>query len=1091
MTIRNFLVLLILHSLLGCKTDKNQDFTLFRLLNTKQTHITFNNQLQENPNFNIIQYLYYYNGGGVAAGDINNDGLTDLFFTSNEGENQLYLNLGNLEFKNITAEVGIVSNKEWSNGVAMADVNGDGWLDIYVCQLGQYKGKNGHNLLYINNGIASDGKNLATFTESATAYGLDFKGFSTHATFFDYDLDGDLDAYLLNHAIHAADNYTNATTTRAKRNQLSGDRLMRNDGNHFTDVTALSNIYSSPVGFGLGVAVSDVNNDGFPDIYVSNDFHENDYLYLNNGDGTFTEGIEKAITHTSQFSMGNNIADINNDGWTDIVTLDMKPDRETTLKQSVGADPYNIFLYKKSYGYHYQFPRNMLQLNNADGTFSEIGQLAGIAATDWSWSALLEDMDNDGWKDIFITNGILRRPNDLDYLKYVSNQQVQKSATDAELIAKMPSGKVSNVAFRNIRNLQFENRTNTWGLEHIGASQGATFADLDNDGDKDLIINNLNEPVHIYENTLSDGSQFLKIKLKGLSSNSFGVGAKVTLYIENQQLFQELYPNSGFLSSKEPYLLFGTGMATLIDSIKVVWATGETSKLSKVATNQQITIQQTKYNQYAEDVKKNPPHYWKISTNTRGLDFLHRENAYNDFESERLMPYLLSRLGPKIAIGDVDSNGWDDIFLGGANGQKSALFLQNEKGAFKMAPQYFKIHPESEVTDAIFFDSDQDGDLDLYIVTGSNMPQSLDPNALDDQLYLNNGKGQFALSPNKLPHSPSNGAAAVALDFNTDGAMDIFVASRSVVGSYGLSPKSYLLQNLGEGKFSDVTEKHLPNTGHLGMLTDIAVLQENNQPYLVLVGDWMPVTMLHPENGIWRLQALPDTEGLWNTIALEDLNQDGKTDMVLGNFGWNSPLVASPTAPMHLYVDDLDKNGKTDPIITYNKQSQEFPIASIDELIAQLPILKKQLTSYTALAKQDFTTTFRVFPLPTPKKVTQLASSLLWNLGANQYTLSPLPLEAQISPVFAIAVKDINKDGKKDIFLGGNLSSIRPDLGSCMASKGIWLLNDGAKSFTATKLAETIEGEVRDATFIQQPQGLRLLLARNNTTLLMMEQVEQ
>ncbi|NJL75000.1 MAG: VCBS repeat-containing protein [Saprospiraceae bacterium] len=888
--------------------------------------------------------------------------------------------------------------------------------------------------------------------------------------------------------MHSADNYAPANQTRTKKDALSGDRLMRNDNGKFVDVTTEAGIYSSRVGFGLSLAISDVNNDGYPDIYVANDFHENDYLYLNNRNGTFRETIETAMTQTSQFSMGSCMADYNNDGFSDLVTLDMKPEEERVLKQSVNADPYNIFLYKKSFGYHDQFSRNMLQLNQGNGTFSEIGQLAGIAATDWSWSALLEDMDNDGWKDLFITNGIWKRPNDLDYLKYVSNQQVQQSASDLELAAKMPSGKVANFAFRNTKNLQFEDVSTSWGLDKLGVSHGATFADLDNDGDKDLIVNNLNEVASIYQNTLSGDKTYLKVKLEGRKPNRFGIGAKVTLFVASQSYMQELYLAKGYLSSSEPVLIFGLDSLKIIDSLKVEWATGEVSKLERLTTNQQITVQQNQAEIHPKQATILKEKSWRVVENGYGLDFVHRENAYNDFENERLMPYFLSSQGPKMAVGDADSNGWDDVYVCGASGQQGMLFLQTSEGKFSSAKPFFVANQQAEETDAVFFDADQDGDLDLYVVSGGNELHT-PPKWLEDKLYLNDGKARFTLATNVLPPLQSHGACVVPIDFNQDGAMDLFIGSRTQVGSYGLAPQSHLLLHQKDGTFSDVTLEHLPKNGHLGMVTDAAVLTQNGKIQLAIVGEWMPVTLLDINEGVWALQEIPNTEGLWQTIALSDLDQDGYQDAVLGNFGWNSPLTASPENPLHLYVKDFDGNGKTDPIITYFRKGSEYPVATIDELIAQLPSLKKQLSSYRAFAEQPFQAIFKPEALQnTQKKVTCLSSSVLWKIGTKDYVFQQLPLQAQFSPVFAIAISDFDTDGHLDVLVAGNLSDVRPDLGSCHASKGTWLLGDGKRKFTITSLADPILGEVRDMKIVVTATHNLVLVARNNQQLLMLEQ---
>ncbi len=1080
--------MLLLLLLTGCQPSASSPFTLM-----KSVGVDFRNDLTETDSFNIIEYLYYYNGAGVAAGDINNDGLADLFFAANEGADQLYLNQGNFKFKNITEEAG-VGAEGWSTGVTMADVNGDGFLDIYVCQLGGgYKGKKGRNRLYINN---SNG----TFKESARDYGLDFSGFGTHAAFFDYDRDGDLDVYLLNHSVHSAENYGNASI-RNIRDPLAGDRLMRNDGGRFTDVSEPAGIFGSRIGFGLGVAVGDLNGDDWPDLYVSNDFHETDYLYLNNGDSTgvgvaFTESLEKTIGHTSQFSMGNAIADYNNDALPDIVSLDMKPQDEAISKSSVGAEPYNIYQLKRSFGYYHQFPRNMLQLNlgarqgDSEPAFAEIGQLAGIDATDWSWSALLEDMDNDGWKDLFIANGIWRRPNDLDYLRYSSNQQIQNSASDLELAAKMPDGLVSNYAYRNKGNLTFEDVSTAWGFDEAGVSNGAVFADLDNDGDKDLVINNLNAPASVYRNDAATGNNYLKIKLEGKKFNTCAIGAKVRLNVGDQVLLQEVYTSKGYLSSTEPVLLFGIGTASEVDRLEVRWPMGEVTVLKDIRANQLLTIQQPDPGGRAQ--KEPTPERAPLLTpvaNDPGLSFIHQENKFEDFDNERLIPHLLSTQGPRMAVADVDGDGMEDLYVCGAQGQSGALYYQSKNGAFVQRQDFFADNAGSEETDAAFFDADRDGDPDLYLVNGGAEFREQSP-FLQDKLYLNDGAGNF--KPASLPQSFENGSCVVPLDFNGDGALDLFVGARSVPGAYGLDPQSSLLQNDGKGGFADVTQTHLPNRGKLGMVTDACIVRQNGGWTLAVTGEWMPVKILTPGPGIWEEKDLPASRGWWNRVAASDLNGDGTDDLVLGNLGLNSALKASVEEPVGLYVNDFDGNSTTDPILTWFKQGKEYTFVSTDELIGQLTGIKKQLRDYASFAALTFDDLFEPAALQgaVVKKAERLATSLALSDGKGGYQLIDLPLEAQFSPVYAILADDFDADGKKDILLAGNFYGARTAFGIYDASRGILLTGDGAGGFKAPATNQygwRIDGEVRDLKRVKTANGTLIVAGRNNAALKVLE----
>lgn len=1085
-----FVLSLMLLMLTGCGEETSHPFQLL-----DDTGVEFSNDLLESDSFNIIKYLYYYNGGGVAAGDVNNDGLPDLFFTGNETSNRLYLNRGDFHFRDITESAGVGTTSEWSTGVTMVDINNDGWLDIYVCQLGDYKGKKGRNRLYINQGENANGE--VSFREEAKAYGLDFIGFATQAAFFDYDLDGDLDVYLLNHSVHSVGNYGKAASLRPQRDSLAGDKLMRNDmipppgmpAGKFVDVTARAGIFSSRIGYGLGIGIGDVNSDGWPDLFISNDFHENDYLYFNNGDGTFTEGIEQSMSYTSHFSMGNAIADWNNDNLPDIISLDMKPESEEVVKNTVGSDSYNIFLLKRSFGYHSQFSRNMLQLNrgNSEGelpVFSEVAQITGVEATDWSWAPLVSDLDNDGWKDIFITNGIWRRPNDLDYLKYISNRQIQAVAPDNVLIEKMPSGKVENYAFRNQGDLTFENISADWGLNHFGVSNGATVADLDNDGDLDLIVNNLNEPASIYRNTLS-GNNYLKIKLRGKGNNVLGIGAKVKVHTGALEQSQELFTTKGYLSAVEPYLLFGLGEASTIDRIEVVWPLGDTSVLEAVSANQTLEIAQSRSSvemHAGQLVHENAVD----SVGAFGLNFVHRENTFIDFNEEPLIPHLMSTQGPRMAVADVNGDQLDDLYICGAAGQSGQLYYQTPSGEFRAGPDFFLDNLQGEEVDALFFDADNDGDQDLYVVNGGgevDVPASV----FLDRLYFNDGVGNFSWRKDAVEPTFGNGACVVTLDFNQDGAQDLFVGVRSIPGNYGHDPQSILLENDGKGKFRNVTVDHLPGEGKLGMVTDAAYLEEEKT--LVVVGEWMPVKLLRiGRGGIWDSDELPDSEGWWNRIELADCNGDGRQDFILGNWGLNNSFEASPEEPVGLYVKDFDGNFKTDPLLTYFRQGKEYLLVSIDELMKQMPDLRQSMNTYTDFARLSFPEIFTGAKLESAikKKAKILASGIALSKGRSGYELKPFPKMAQLSPVFGIQVRDFNQDGKLDVYLTGNFYGSRSDLGLYDASSGTLLLGTGQGDFqlpqkqTDPKWKWRIEGEVRDVKVIDGPNRKLLVIGRNN-----------
>lgn len=1049
---------------------------LFECLPASSSGIDFCNDLQETETENIVEYLYYYNGAGVATGDINNDGLADIYFTSNQQSNRLYLNKGNLQFEDITEKAGVAGAGKWKTGVTMADVNGDGQLDIYVCQVGQYKTFEGRNQLFINNGDL-------TFTEKAADYGLDFKGFSTQAAFFDYDRDGDLDMYLLNHSVHGTDIYGRATI-RQRTDSLSGDRLYRNDliaGGRFTDVTAQAGIYSSKIGYGLGIAIGDLDDNGWPDIYVSNDFHENDYLYYNNGDGTFTENITGSVGHTSTFSMGSDIADYNNDGLLDLITLDMKPEDEVILKSSVGADPYNIYRFKYEYGYHYQFPRNMLHLNRGKtgatgATFSEIGQLAGVAATDWSWSALFCDLDNDGWKDLFITNGIWRRPNDLDYLKFTSSIEIQRQATDMELANRMPEGKVTNYLYRNNGDLTFSNQSQAWGLEKTGCTTGAAYADLDRDGDLDLVVNNLNAKAEIWENKARQQPEprhYLRLQLEQPGPNSRAIGSRVVLYAGGKQITQELYTTRGFQSAVEPVLTFGLGKAQQVDSGWVRWPDGAWQRLGPIKADQLFILK--KQTGTALPVRNPVEPLLREITTQSGLNFIHKENNYNDFDREKLIPHQLSALGPCLAVGDCNGDGLEDVFIGGAKGQSGALFLQKAGLAFqRLALPALEADSLFEDADAAWLDADQDGDLDLYVVNGGG-----EGALLLHRLYLNDGRGNLVKSPDALPAVMANGACVVAADMDGDGDTDIFTGARSIPGSYGLSPASYYFENAGKGRFTDKSGQVAPFLQQLGMVSDACWLPATKT--LAVVGEWMPLTLIKTGVKEWKKTEIAHSTGWWNTVHAADIDNDGDEDLLLGNLGLNATVKASEEEPLQLYVADYDHNQSYDPILTYYKQHRQYSYYSKDELFSQLTAIKKKYTDYAPFARQTFDQLFSEEQLAesVQKRVETLQSALAINKGNNTFELRPLPLEAQIAPLFAFVAADFNGDGFVDILAGGNWYEVQPSFGRYDASKGCLLLGDGKGGFRADNNV-LIDSQIRKIAILKT--GLVLIGVNDEKT---------
>jgi hypothetical protein len=1092
-TIPILLAVMALHS---CQRQGRSPSTLFTLMPVSETKIDFVNRLTETEEFNMIKYLYFNNGAGVGAGDINNDGLVDLYFSSSQESNRLYLNKGALSFEEITRSSGTRGTGAWKTGVSMADVNGDGWLDIYVCQVGGYQGLQGKNQLFINQGDL-------TFREEAAIYNLDFRGYSTQAAFFDYDLDGDLDMYLLNHSVHTSRSYGMAAL-REQYDEKAGDRLFRNNLSEgdpsFTDVSREAGIFSSQIGYGLGVSASDINNDGFPDIYISNDFHENDYLYLNNGDGTFTEQLTRMMRHTSRSSMGNDVADINNDGLPDVVVLDMLPDEEKILKRSGGEDDYELFNIKLEYGYSHQFVRNTLQLNLGGGSFSEIGRYAGIHATDWSWSPLLCDLDNDGWKDLFITNGIYRRANDLDYVDFLTggNRYLpvrdNSSLTDRELYEKMPLYSHVNFIYRNNGDLTFTNMAGSWGIRNRSYSNGSVYADLDNDGDLDLVVNNINQPASVWENhgTELTGNHYLSVVLKGDGLNPAAVGARVTIYSAGQKQMSELFTTRGFMSATSPVLHFGLGTASMIDSLEVRWPDRSLLIYRGIQADQRLTIVygETTSGDRMEALRQHPVIF--TAAGVPGLDHVHLEDPYTDLERESLIPHSLSAEGPAVAVGDVNGDGREDLFMGGAAGQPAALLIQQQGGTLlKHAVELFNHDRLAEDVDAVFFDADGDGDLDLYVVRGGNEFPEGDP-MLADRLMINDGKGNFSRSdPGSIPYMASNGSCVRPCDFDADGDTDLFVGTRSVPGAYGIPPDQHLLENDGTGKFGLVNEERVPALKGMGMVTDACWVDDDRDGYpdLVIAGEWMPITLLSNRKGSFvnaTLQAgLGETSGWWNRIKSVDVDGDGDMDLVGGNLGLNSMLKASPGEPVELFVNDFDNNGMPEPILCTYREGTSYPIATLDELERQMPGLKQRFESYAAFAGQTVQDIFgsELIANSYHASARMLGSALFLNIGDGMYTISALPAMAQFSPVRGVVSGDLNRDGAMDLVLAGNNYHVRPSIGRYDASYGLCLLGDGKGNFVSMLPVESglkIEGDARGLHWIQIGEQPCLVTPVNN-----------
>ncbi len=1066
--------------LFSCTHKKGKDAIhavekpLFVLLDSSRTNILFNNVVKEDFNNNVGGfYQGFYSGGGVAVGDLNNDGVDEIYFSGNMSANKLYRNQGNMKFEDITDKAGVAGRPDsWKNGVNMVDVNGDGYLDIYVCYAGREAGPITKNQLFINQGLNAEG--IPTFIDEAEKYGLDDPSYSTQSVFFDYDKDGDLDLLLVNDNVKVLSNLDDVTIKELKKQEdpLARSKLFKNNNGHFQDVSKSAGLDGSPLSYSLAGGVADINQDGWPDIYLSNDYAIPDRMYINNGDGTFTDQAQQMLDHMSLFSMGNAVTDVNNDGHPDIFTLDMLPEDNRRQKLLAGLDNYEVFNINLRNGFYYQYQRNMLQMNNGDGSFSEVGQLAGISNTDWSWSPLFADYDNDGWKDLFITNGFMRDFTNMDVLKFNEQYMMSKNGdvSPADLVAMLknvPSSNVKNYVFKNEGNFTFKNKGADWGINIPSNSNGAAYSDLDNDGDLDLIVNNMNRAPFIYQNQSNSSSNYLKVKLKGSGKNTDGLGALVTLFSKGKQQCIEQMPSKGYLSSVSQNIHFGLGKDKMVDSVQIVWPSGKKQVITKVTANRQLFVSESDARETFRRVRKEQPVFTEIASPIASAQV---KNEINDFKRQPLLVNSLSFDGPCMVTADVNNDGLEDVFVGGDVNKPGAIFIQQRGGKFIKDERPFLADAMSEDTEAVFFDANGDGNTDLYVVSGGygNFKDS-DP-LFQDRLYLNDGKGKFTKSLNALPQMYVSKSCAKVGDFNGDGKPDLFVGSRVVPGKYPEAPRSFLLINDGKGHFTNQISKIAADLEYIGMVKDAAVLDLNGDKKddLIIVGDWMPVTIYINDAGKLKNRTknyfTRDYTGWWNTLKVEDMNGDGKPDLLIGNLGLNSQCHASEKEPAELVYKDFDDNGAIDPILCLPIMGKSYPYLTRDELLDQISIMRQRFPNYTSFADAGLNQLFTAEELKGAKtlKSTYLKTAYFENSGKGRFIEKQLPIQAQFAPVFTINSLDFNHDGNKDLLLCGNINQSRIRFGKYDANHGVLLAGNGKGSFKyVTRSGLNLKGDVR------------------------------
>jgi hypothetical protein len=1076
----------------GCNRAKKA--TLFTLQNNDTTGLNFTNTVTETDKTNVFTFRNFYNGGGVAIGDLNNDGLNDVFMTSNQGGNKLFINKGNWKFDDVTEKAGVKGTKAWGTGVTLVDINGDGWLDVYVCHSGNGPAETRGNELFINQ---HDG----TFKEEAAKYGLADNGLSTQAIFFDYDNDGDLDCFVLNNSFRPIGSFDFTRNLRNVYDPLGGARLYRNDNGHFTNVTKQAGIYSSDIGFGLGVSVVDINQDGYPDIYVSNDFFERDYLYINQKNGTFKEDIQSQMGHLSLASMGSDIADINNDMQYDVFTTEMLPEGDKRLKKMTNFENYDVNKLKQRDGYYNQYMQNCLQLNNGDNTFSEIAFYAGVGATDWSWGALMFDMNNDGWKDIFVSNGIYKDLTDQDYIEFLSNRENMEKLSEKrkfdyrDFTNKMTSTPVSNYAFLNNKNLTFTNKAVDFGLDKPSFSNGAAYGDLDNDGDNDLIVNNVNMPSFVYKNNTDPAeNHYLQVKLKGKGLNTFGIGTTIKVFTKDISQIYYNQPTRGFESSTSPNLItVGLGKNKMVDSVQIIWPGGKYQTVKNIKANKCYTFNINDATRTYDFSKKPIKPLFKENT-AELFDSIpkHTEDDFVDFDNERLILQKQSTQNPYMAAGDINNDGLTDFYFGSSKGFPASIYVQQKAGKFKKyVPGDFKEQAYIENGAAVFGDFDGDGDEDLIVTVGGNAEEA-GTSVYFPRFYENDGKGHFRRDPNRTIHAAVNASVIAACDYDKDGSPDLFIGGKSVPGNYGASPRSYVFHNDGKGNFKDVSAEVLGADTHLGMVTAAkwADLDGNGYPDLIVAGNWMGIRIFMNDHGKFiENKQLSNYKGWWSSLEVADVDGDGKPDIIAGNLGLNSKFRASVTEPMKIYVKDFDHNGTKECVTSmYRTDHVEYALNMRPDLVGEMPSFKKRFLHYDDYAGKPFTDIFSPDILDSAEvhEINYLSSAVFINKGKGGFICKPFPFQAQLAPVNTILCDDVDNSGKKSIILAGNSFDFKPEVGRLDASYGVFYkyINNDFQYIAPAKTGIQLRGQVRSSLIIKNAGGQKYYMFGVNDELL-------